>query len=132
AKHGAAAKLAGALSVAALGTGVVLEGGGPASHVPAKQRPAEHTLADTRPAATAAAPTRLRAGHPRPQAGKKAPARPAEPLPVRSPAPLRLAVPPPVPVALPEQNVPVGGGLVPAQLPVPDVPEVPALPEALP
>ena len=136
AKHGAAAKVAGALSAAALGTGVVLETGGTASDDLPEQRPPRHepapAVADGRPTHAVWAPERSRAARPHPQ--EKAPARPAALRPARSPGPLRLAVPPPAagPAALLEAAVPNPGGLVPIPLTVPDEPDVPALPDALP
>jgi RNA polymerase sigma factor (sigma-70 family) len=133
AKHGAAAKLAGALSVAALGTGLAVQSGGPAPseqarapQVPSRPAPA---LAVARPATPAPAPERGRAA-PRPRA-KVAERTPAPPLAI-GPAQVRVPVAPLVelpplpaaPVTLPEVTLPVVEELVPAPLPELPVPPV--------
>lgn len=132
AKHGAAAKLAGALSVAALGTGLVVPSGGPAPaeqarppQVPSRPAPA---LAVARPATAAPAPGRGRAApRPRAKAAEKtpAPALPTGPAHVRVPTAPLVELPPlaAAPVTLPEVTVPAVEELVPAALP-----ELPAPP----
>jgi RNA polymerase sigma factor (sigma-70 family) len=133
AKHGAAAKLAGALSAAVVGTGLAVHSGGPA---PAEQartpqdpsRPAP-ALAVARPAAPAPAPERGRAApRPRAKAAEKtpAPALPTGPAQVQvQVAPLVELPPlPAAPVTLPEVTLPVVEELVPAPLPELPVPPV--------
>jgi RNA polymerase sigma factor (sigma-70 family) len=132
ARQGAGAKVAGALSVAVLGTGVAIQSVGTGPADPPERRPALHepapTLAATRPAATA--PARV-AARPRTKAEKKpASALPAAPKSVSSPAAALPAVPPLAtgPVALPEVTVPAVGELVPLHLPALDEIDIPAPP----
>jgi RNA polymerase sigma factor (sigma-70 family) len=133
AKHGAGAKLAGALSAAALGTGLAVQSGGPA---PAEQartpqapsRPAP-ALAVAQPASPAPAPERGRAApRTRAKAAEKTPAPALTTGPPQAPVPVApLAVLPSLPsapVTVPEVTVPAVEELLPAPLPEIPVPPV--------
>lgn len=133
AKHGAAAKLAGALSVVVLGTGLAVRSGSAPAEQPrppqAPSRPAPE-LAVAQPATAAPAPKGGRAA-PRPhaKAAEKTPvpALPTGPAQVRVPVAPLVELPrlPGAPVTLP-----VVEELVPA--PLPEVPAPPVAPESLP
>jgi RNA polymerase sigma factor (sigma-70 family) len=138
AKNSAAAKLAGALSVAVLGTGLAVQSGSAPAEQPrpshARSRPAPE-LAVARPATAAPATERGRAApRLRAKAAEKtpAPALPTGPAQVRVPVTPLVELPrlPAAPVTLPEVTLPAAEELVPA--PLPEVPAPPVAPESLP
>ena len=139
---GAAVKVAGALSVAALGAGVATQSGRTEPPDPPERRPALHVPAPAVPAAgrVTVTPANERAPVARPRAkaagAEKKPSPPRAKAAEQQPAP--SPVDPPVdvpevaagPITLPEVAVPTPGELVPAPLPAPSEVGAPALPDA--
>ena len=139
--QGAAVKVAGALSVAALGAGVAIQGGRTEPADPPERRPALHEPAPALPAGrVTVTPARERAPAARPPAtaaaAERKPATPrakaAEKQPAPSPVGPLVDVPEVAagPITLPGVAVPTPGELVPAPLPAPAEVEAPALPDA--
>lgn len=139
--QGAAVKVAGALSVAALGAGVAIQGGRTEPADPPERRPALHEPAPALPAGrVTVTPARERAPAARPPAkaaaAERKPASPrakaAEKQPAPSPVGPLVDVPEVAagPITLPGVAVPTPGELVPAPLPAPAEVEAPALPDA--